>query len=623
MEFLPINELTFGFSDAENYRRRENKELFNKIFLRTDALDKIKKQNTYFLVGEKGTGKTAYAVYLSNSPSDELLAVHKFIRETDYLKFISLKKEHNLSLSEYTDIWKVIILLIVSREIYDKLGILQQIVQYPKFKAINKAIDEYYQTAFSPEILNALQFVENSSIAAELVSKSEVLEAGLKAEESVQTTRNLHVFQTSLLYLQRKMEDAIRSLKLPKDFYIFIDGIDIRPNSVPYSEYLDCVKGLANAVWSLNNDFFANIKDSKGRVKSVLLLRHDIFNSLGLQNRNTKLKDNSVVLNWITDYGKHRNSELFYLADRIFSSQQASPSAIGQCWDHYFPFEAQSLDYNRTEPTSFVVFLRYSYHRPRDILTMLDIVGEQHKVSGKKSVFTYEDVSTSYFKETYGNYLLGEIRDSLSFYYDEREFELFLKFFEFLDGKRRFSFDEYEFSFEQFQKHIEGSGQKTPDFMRSSEEFLQFLYDQNVLCFIEQTMDESFIRWCFRERNANNASPKVKVGLTYEIHYGLANTLNTGKILKSKNTRKRQENKNEPKQPAKEDKLLGTIKIINKKKGFGFIKSPTIPFDVYFKTNEKDGTTEFGQNDNVSFRLIPDPKKKGQYMASDIKRKNE
>lgn len=66
----PVRELTFGFSDAENYRRRENKDLFNQIFLRTDALEVIQDPGIFFIVGEKGTGKTAYAVYLSNSPTE-------------------------------------------------------------------------------------------------------------------------------------------------------------------------------------------------------------------------------------------------------------------------------------------------------------------------------------------------------------------------------------------------------------------------------------------------------------------------------------------------------------------------------------------------------------------------
>lgn len=61
-----INELSFGFPDAENYKRKENKELFNKIFIKDDYLEKILEPSISFLIGEKGTGKTAYAVFLSN-----------------------------------------------------------------------------------------------------------------------------------------------------------------------------------------------------------------------------------------------------------------------------------------------------------------------------------------------------------------------------------------------------------------------------------------------------------------------------------------------------------------------------------------------------------------------------
>ncbi|HFC6395933.1 TPA: fun domain protein [Neisseria polysaccharea] len=64
-----INELSFGFPDAENYKRKENKGLFNKIFIKDDYLQKILNPSTSFLIGEKGTGKTAYAVFLSNNHS--------------------------------------------------------------------------------------------------------------------------------------------------------------------------------------------------------------------------------------------------------------------------------------------------------------------------------------------------------------------------------------------------------------------------------------------------------------------------------------------------------------------------------------------------------------------------
>ena len=62
-----VLELKTGFGDAENYQRRENRDLFNRIFVKNEFLDNILSPNTFFLIGEKGTGKTAYAVYLANN----------------------------------------------------------------------------------------------------------------------------------------------------------------------------------------------------------------------------------------------------------------------------------------------------------------------------------------------------------------------------------------------------------------------------------------------------------------------------------------------------------------------------------------------------------------------------
>ena len=62
-----ILELQFGFSDAVNYRRRENKDLLNRVFIRNGHLDRLLDPAISFLVGEKGTGKTAYTTFLSNN----------------------------------------------------------------------------------------------------------------------------------------------------------------------------------------------------------------------------------------------------------------------------------------------------------------------------------------------------------------------------------------------------------------------------------------------------------------------------------------------------------------------------------------------------------------------------
>lgn len=98
--------LNLGFEDAENYKKRENKELLNKFFIRTEEMYNILKPNNYFLIGDKGTGKTAFSLYLANNEFNKTTSYLNYIRETEYVKFIKLKNEKHLTLTEYTNIWK-------------------------------------------------------------------------------------------------------------------------------------------------------------------------------------------------------------------------------------------------------------------------------------------------------------------------------------------------------------------------------------------------------------------------------------------------------------------------------------------------------------------------------------
>lgn len=165
-----IGELNLGFSDAQNYTQRANKQLFNNIFVKNQFLDKLLSPSTYFLIGEKGTGKTAYSVFLNNNNYKENKTNISFISATDYEKFYSLKKTKRLELTDYTGIWKVIILLLLSKNITEDDKI-KSVFNKSNINKLMKAIDEYYMDAFSPEIMTALKIVDSTELAAKLVCK--------------------------------------------------------------------------------------------------------------------------------------------------------------------------------------------------------------------------------------------------------------------------------------------------------------------------------------------------------------------------------------------------------------------------------------------------------------------
>ena len=524
-----VKDLELGFADAENYKRRENKDLLNRVFIRDNHLDNLCEPNISFLIGEKGTGKTAYSIFLTNNDYRDTISSTRYLRETEYQKFISLKREKHLSLSDFSSIWKVILYLMISKQVLEKEGVISQLSNYSKFDALIGAIDEYYHSAFSPEIIQALSFVQESSYAAELLSKY----AKAKGEEKEVTTFSESRFQINLFYIQKQFESAFSQIRLNKNHILFIDGIDIRPSSIPYEEYLECIKGLANAVWEINNDFFPSIKGGKGRMRAVLLIRPDIFQSIGLQNQNTKIRDNAVFLDWRTEYNAHRSSQLFEVVDHMLAVQQQPVPARGEAWDYYFPWNSPNVLGQYTTPTSFINFLRWSYYRPRDIVTMLELLKSNVAHNPGKKTITLDDFEDTHFQRDYSNYLLGEVKDHLSFYYGHDHYEIFLKFFEFLSGRDKFDYVFYIAAYKKLMVHIKSISATQPKFMATANDFLQFLFDLNVICYIEQTEDQKpFIHWCFRDRSYANISPKVKTDVEYQIFYGLAKALNVGKKLR-------------------------------------------------------------------------------------------
>jgi hypothetical protein len=523
----PIKDLNLGFLDAENYLKKSNREFYENIFIKNNNLDKLLLETTYFLIGEKGTGKTGYAVYLANKEYNGFSSVIKFMQNTDYDKFYNLKKEKHLQLSDYNDIWKVILLLLMAMSINE--SDIDKFASYKNKKIIElkKAIDCYYSNAFSPEITYVLNMVKESNVAAQVLGELLTINGSL----SKKVEKQIINFQTSLSTLEKLFKETIRDLKLQKNKILFVDGIDIRPDTIEYNEYIEIVRGLSNAILELNSDFFSNIKDSKGRMKIVLLLRPDIFNSLKFHNPTNKLQDNSVYLSWLTGYENYRNSQIFFLVDKLFSSQQMEKHEIGKTWDYYNSWVQKSTNpTKRDEDDAFISILRDTYYRPRDLIMACKIMQEHHNEYHNKDKdadhFKSENFLSNLSQNKYSDYILGTIKDQLLFYYTTSDYNEFLAFFTYLNRKSDFSYDEYLAAFENYEKYLIEKSKSIPRFVDSAEEFLQFLYENNILSYYEYNENEKILfSWCYRERKISNIEPRVKLHINYRIHYGLLKAL--------------------------------------------------------------------------------------------------
>ena len=509
-----IEQLKLGYSDAQNYSKRKDKVFFNEIFVRNSFLDKLLNENVYFLIGEKGTGKTAYATFLSNNNYKDTRGVLSYINATDYEKFYTLKKNNHLELSDFNSIWKVIILLLFSQFITQNESTVAAFNK-SKLKQLNQAIESYYMNAFTPEITTILKIMDESEIVAKILST--VSEVGGTKSKNIEFSETR--FQHNLYFIEKKFSEALSTISLKKDIVLFIDGIDIRPDSIPYNDYIECIKGLSNAMWYLNTSLFAIVKGSQNILRVVLLLRPDIYNSLSLQNATNKLVDNSVYLDWTTTYDDYESSNLYQIAKKILSYDQTSNSNIDDYFKYYFKWKS---DDGRT---AFMDFLRISLSRPRDILIIMIYIKEQmlQKGMGKSKEFSMECFESNNFQNNYSDYFMSSLKDQLSFYYSGDEFKILIKFFDFFENAD-FTYQMFEQNYDKFVDYILDNANDIPAFVEDKKQLLQLLYDNNMIVAIEHTNNGNYyFHFSYREREIYNITPEIPDGnnITYRFHYGI------------------------------------------------------------------------------------------------------
>lgn len=527
-------EIDLGYGDAANYKHnRKYKELFSKVFVKDEKLDRLMREDTYYLIGDKGTGKTAYSVFLENSEYQNTQSKVINLEATDYKIFLNLRKLGFLQLSDFSKIWKIILLLMTAESIQK-----ENISSFgPKrsalFEELKSRIDAYYENAYIPEIAGTIKYIfdEACSMQAGLSFSTIGLGSNLQStlSDKLVTECTIQKFQNNLADMERQFCAAFSRLKINKNKFIFIDSIDIKLDEFSEPEYQACIQGLANAIWSVNTDVFRAMPDSGGFLKVVLSIRTDMFSKLNLHNQANKIRDNSVLLDWRTTYQSYTTSPLYQLCNNLLTYN--NPIEGGQtAWDYYFPWFTDSTNIEkRDNDSSFINCLRLSLSRPRDMISIMKAIQRQNKKANSGTISTIQDFKNDDTENEISNYYIDEAKDWCLHKFSDQEFITLIFFFQFLDGKSRFDYKEYKCAFEAYQKQVGDRKMGIFEELLDADAFLQLLYDLNMICYYDKdNRGRDLFRFCYREREVYNLSPKVKTDSIYGVHYALLKALNLG-----------------------------------------------------------------------------------------------
>lgn len=530
-----FSNIDFGYGDAANYKNnRKYQRMFYEVFVKDEKLERLMRDDTYYLIGDKGTGKTAYAVFLENNEYKNTQSRMVNFESTDYKIFVNLSKMGFLLLSDYTRVWKIILLLIVAQSIH-----MDEIQAFgPKrsaqFEELKNKIDRYYEHAFVPEITNTFKYVFDNACAAEagINFNSLGLGSSLKADisEKITSERNIQKFQNNLADMERQFSSALKRLKIKKTKFLFIDSIDIKIDNLTEEEYQACIRGLANAIWEVNTNVFRAMPESEGFLKVVLSIRTDMFTKLNLHNQANKVRDNGVLLDWRTTYQNYRTSPLFKLCNNLLSYQNDGDISTAH-WNYYFPWFTNTTNPDKREcDDSFIKCLRLSLSRPRDMISIMKAIQHQHMKHNEGLITTLKDFESDDTQNEISNYYVDEAKDWCLHKFSDEEFYTLIFFFQFLNGKSKFTYAEFELAFKEYTLQVGKKSMEIFEEILEQDDFLQLLYDLNMICYYDKDRNgNDLFRFCYREREIYNLSPKVKTNSIYGVHYALLKALNLGK----------------------------------------------------------------------------------------------
>ena len=338
-----------------------------------------------YIIGRKGTGKTAICEQIKNEAEDNPLWFYKYLSLRDFPTALvrSLGDKYHRDKAKYVPIWKFLLLIELSMMIFEDQGVSDDDTK--------NDIRDFLKINFPEDcsFTGVLKTLDKNN--SKLSIKKGWFGGELGNESSVESTSHVH-YQKISSVLVKKIKNIISKSK----YFIIIDELDEGYKSSDHSLRL-ILLALLRAV----EDTALELNSSNISYRPILALRSDIFDSLEDNDLN-KLDDHVVRLRWYS-----KESELYSLYDIVNARIEASLhfGADIDGWskvvyenDRKIPLKVKSIWKYMTNRT---------FERPRDIIKFLKYC-RKIKNTGILQFDTVRDAELKY-----SDWLYRELRDEI------------------------------------------------------------------------------------------------------------------------------------------------------------------------------------------------------------------
>lgn len=468
-----LKQIDFGDIDGSGDPK------LSQYFLDNNYWDKVIEKKTSFVIGKKGTGKSAvYRMIYEQSLDKGVMVENKEFGDFPFEKLLQLDDQSFAKPNQYQSIWKNLILNIFAQMIADHpvLGDEENIHYQSILKYVNSCLGNIVD--LHKEVVNRTT-KEKFGLVFNALSGSHEAERTLTIGNG---DKNISMINASL---QRLILDYFITCSPERKAVIQFDRLDDNYNQYQdVEQYYQAIISLFKVVYHLNQEFRAkNILNCK----IVLYLRSDILKELGKRDaESARWDDSCLTISWaIVNSDDWVNSDLIKMINkRIFASIKNENIDFLEIFDN----NAVDLTMQNGERCDvFEYMIIKTMHRPRDLIQFCKYIQKQTEKTGKLYFKTVKNAEKEYGYWLVNSELANEINPIVK--NTDSLYEL-LK----LLGRKPFTLSHF---CERFRT--------VKDIDMKAEELAYYLYDVGIF----QNIDDKYYRSALRNQGRLDRNMKI------------------------------------------------------------------------------------------------------------------
>jgi len=351
-----------------------------RYFLKTNYVEEVLGGTKWLVMGRKGTGKTAIYEYFKKAAPETLNGAYPLsLNFKDYPWPIHklYKESMEGELTAYQKSWHF---LLVIQSVAEIVRITEATSQaLPEALAIAKQhLEQLYGKPF-PSITDTIKskLARMEGLSLPSLEAGVSLNSGEVSFEEISADNALRIkLRTNAFTLLTYFEKVLLNYSGPVKLFICMDQLDENwlPGEIP--EYSKILINLIQACQYINTQ-----SDYRGRLRAIVFLRTDIYDTLKFNDKNKIYQDSAVEIRWDT------NALINMYYERIKRYAPVEPP-LNITLKANSIFEVKHV---RHGATPFAYILRRTFYRPRDIIVYLNKVRNMH-VAGKTGLYTSKDL---------------------------------------------------------------------------------------------------------------------------------------------------------------------------------------------------------------------------------------